>query len=94
LTNYINADGIVFWQGFCDTNSGKSYARFHDEKNGYWDNFSDGEFKDLGCTTFFSVSDVESVFEKYDLIEFREISDKNLKSGYLRNHWYVEARLK
>lgn len=94
LAQYLNTDGTVFWQGFCDTNSGKNYADFYDAENGYWDNFSGGEFEDLGCTTFFTPSDVESVFEKYELIEFREISDKNQKSGYLRNHWYVEARLR
>jgi len=90
----LNTGATIFWKGFCYDNSGKEFAQFFDKNNGYWDDFTDGEFKGLGCTTFFTISDVESIFDGYELKDIKEISDKNYKTKYLANHWQVEAVIK
>ena len=91
LTQSLNSGASIFWQGFCSDNSGKSFALNHNLDEGYWDEFSGGQFAGLGCTTFFTIKDVEAIFKDYDLVDIREIANINHCTNYKANYWQIQA---
>ena len=88
----LNASAKIFWQGFCYDNSGRDFAKTYNELEGYWTNFSGGEFEKLGCTTFYHKQDVLDIFSGYDITTLEEVSAFDHINSYKRNHWQVIAR--
>ena len=85
----LNPGAWIFWQGFCLDNSGRSYGI--KQKDGSWNNFSGGVFKQLGTTSFLSEAQVREIFIDYDIKSLRRIGDLEVKSGYDHSTWIVEA---
>lgn len=94
LSNYLFDNSVLFWQGFCDDNSGRDFAQSYDATDGFWSDFTGGEFKDLGCTTFYSKDDVLEIFKNYEILEFEKVSIIDQLTNYRKNHWQVILKCK
>jgi SAM-dependent methyltransferase len=89
LYTKLNGGAYLFWQGFCSDNSGKKFAKTHNKEFGYWDEFTDGKFKNIGATTFYSDENISDIFSKYDIVEKYVYSMKNQINNYDHNYWQL-----
>lgn len=89
LRSRLNPRARLFWQGFAWDNSGRMLGR--DMGDGSWSEFTGGVFQPLGRTAFFTEKDVAEMFAGYRILVLRNISDRDVQTGYNHTSWIVEA---
>ena len=91
LRSRLNPGARLFWQGFAWDNSGRLLGQ--DMGDGSWSEFTDGVFRSLGRTAFFTEKDVAEMFAGYRILAFRHISNMDVWTENKHTSWIVEATL-
>lgn len=85
----LKRGGKFLWSGFDDSNSHKKYAKIKHQD--YYQDFSEGKFKDLYQACFFSEQEVIGVFRNYKITRFERISSYDIINNTEDSHWLVEG---